>query len=617
MEVFSDQYIRIFVELPASSGLILAKQQLPREENVAILSSELHNDHGSKIPGKSTPSPTQTVSPAASAPHGADKRSSECRGRDDRNPKAQETHESSTSSPTLDLSSSSQADATGLLNGYHDSPPLLLLHDKPQSEVLLLPSSCTSSSPNRIVAEVALHETVSDLRWTLLELLPSCFFTNYTLHSHGRRLPEHIPFSSLGLMQGDTLKLVPGLYDERSIRLHLRRFREITGSDNVLLMRELPDPNDPAGPYGSFLKPLILRGENTLDCQADPHPYSLLQLPSDQTTESDSAEEDGSKDEDGEDEEEEEEEEESPRGVSTNGRKVSLQKNVVSVSSKGPKPHKPSRLPQNSKSSSIGPKNTRNAEETSRGNDDTSISPTRQTFLDEDKEETSMKDSSPTETHVGKRGRVDHDSNSCITTSIGSDSRHRARGSPQYHKRSKSKLGSVRGKKDSNARDKKALAEMTRKKRFHLTKLLFQYDGWKGAGCPDDQQHDTRGTEEISMRKIDKKNPHQQQKTRSSKERSSTHGNESRRSLARTVRKECEMLLKSPSTLEIPEKPTCLQSIKPSAFNPPPPARRLQGELSYLEVVTLEGVSLRIICREEGFVVSSLQLDKQKKKETS
>lgn len=43
-----------------------------------------------------------------------------------------------------------------------------------------------------------------------------------------------------------------------------------------------------------------------------------------------------------------------------------------------------------------------------------------------------------------------------------------------------------------------------------------------------------------------------------------------------------------------PPPPNCVSSITFSAFNPPPGDRKLQGDLYYLDVVTLENTTYRI-----------------------
>ncbi|CAM9717363.1 unnamed protein product, partial [Ectocarpus sp. 8 AP-2014] len=49
---------------------------------------------------------------------------------------------------------------------------------------------------------------------------------------------------------------------------------------------------------------------------------------------------------------------------------------------------------------------------------------------------------------------------------------------------------------------------------------------------------------------------------------------------------------------------TCLKGVSVSAWNPPPPQRRLVGDLMYLEVVALDGTVINITCTQGGFYVN-------------
>lgn len=368
------------------------------------------------------------------------------------------------------------------------------------------PGAATASLSDRLVAEVALHETVSDLRWTLVELLPSCFFTNYSIYARGKPLPEQTPFATLGLHAGDTLKLVPALYDERSIRLHLRRFREITGSEHVLLMRELPDPNDPAGPYGSFLKPLILQGETCVESQTDLHANpSLLQLPPD-----------------------DEDEPATASGPATAaGRKPTARATVGA--SKGKQQKQPRAHSQNG---AKGP---------AAANDSSSrISRT-----------SALKDPSACHVPDSRNGWTgtsdDHLSHGAgeghtLGTSAGTLEAEPSEGLGSSRRTSRRRAGGPGH--FERARENSASKKAAAKKRFNFTKLLFQHDGWGS------KKYGTGGEGPISP---DRKALSGE---KSYADPSAGEGGRNALDSHAAAVQECEVLLKSPATLEMPEKPS-------------------------------------------------------------
>ncbi|CAN0432225.1 unnamed protein product, partial [Scytosiphon promiscuus] len=48
----------------------------------------------------------------------------------------------------------------------------------------------------------------------------------------------------------------------------------------------------------------------------------------------------------------------------------------------------------------------------------------------------------------------------------------------------------------------------------------------------------------------------------------------------------------------------CLKGISVSAWNPPPPQRRMVGDLMYLEVIALDGTTIHVTCTQGGFYVN-------------
>ncbi|KEP61115.1 UNVERIFIED_CONTAM: tetratricopeptide repeat-containing protein [Hammondia hammondi] len=344
-----------------------------------------------------------------------------------------------------------------------------------------------------VVAEVAFHETVAELRWVLLELLPSCFFTNYDVFFRGKRVDENLPFSALSVEADDVFHLVPLLYDEKAVRLHIRRFQEIALNASVLLMRRLPDPADPAGPYGAFLKPLVLLEQpqepamDHLEWTGDGRGESaaFLDLP-------------------GDDEGREELSDAQGEAGPLAGKKATR------THAAGGKRKLRARGGAARRSEVAG---CRGDEETSRDG-------------------------------AGKP----------------------CRGGGQREKRMHSGNG------------EKVLGKDRDRKPVNLTQLLFRDPVYGGAalqtGGADEQGPGSRC--------------------------------EAARPTLRNAQKISNFLLHSPVTLEPRKKPKCFTSLKTSDLSPPPPNRRLQGDLWYLELCTLENQRLAINCREDGFLVASV-----------
>jgi protein TIF31 len=61
---------------------------------------------------------------------------------------------------------------------------------------------------------------------------------------------------------------------------------------------------------------------------------------------------------------------------------------------------------------------------------------------------------------------------------------------------------------------------------------------------------------------------------------------------------------KLPFSQDMPEAAPCLRSVQISPFNPPPPHLRQKGHQLYLQVATLEGETLTIVCTSRGWYVS-------------
>ncbi|KAL8443185.1 hypothetical protein Emed_006924 [Eimeria media] len=125
-----------------------------------------------------------------------------------------------------------------------------------------------------VAAEIGVTDTVADLKSMLLELLPSCFHTNYNLLLHRRPhsarkgeepqggpllLRDSCSFADLSLDPSEVIDLVTQLWDQRSSLLHLRRLSEVLYDPKSIVMRQLPDAADPCGAFGSLLRPVVLQ----------------------------------------------------------------------------------------------------------------------------------------------------------------------------------------------------------------------------------------------------------------------------------------------------------------------------------------------------------------------
>ncbi|CBZ56226.1 Protein KIAA0664, related [Neospora caninum Liverpool] len=477
MELFGDQYIRITIALPASVGAFsVSSSPQPAE---APLRDTSRKDVPPGVGGLSSPLPD-----SAGARHAK--------------PQGTEQHGSSVSTKVLGHVDRNVQGA----NCLDSSPTALTL----------------SSSPFvTVVAEVAFHETIAELRWVLLELLPSCFFTNYDVFFRGKRVDENLPFSALSVEPDEVFHLVPLLYDEKAVRLHIRRFQEITVNASVLLMRGLPDPADPAGPYGAFLKRLVhLEAQLLHDGAASAEANGELEREESPAFLDLPAEEDDT-------EEREEDELREAKGIAaTSDEGATLRKKAT-----------------RGQALSAGKRKAGRGRSAWR----------------KDAGSASGSPGEETETPVG--------GNAQGKTTRGAQRQLRAaKGMPS-------------GKRSDKAHGRDEI-----EKPMNLTRLLFR-DALYGGAPPNAGNAENRTLGRLSA-------------------------DETERLRLRGAQKISNFLLNSPVTLEPRKKPKCFSSLTTSDFNPPPASRRLQGDLWYLELCTLEDRRLAIICREDGFLVASI-----------
>ncbi|PFH31477.1 hypothetical protein BESB_029120 [Besnoitia besnoiti] len=486
MELFGDQYLRITIALPTPAACV-ALAPGPSAQNGETTRMQA----------------TVASSPTAAGVAGQRAKSAAKR--------EQDRHESESEAQIARRSSSHPRQTDGSDQASTDHSQERLADSSPPATSQ---ASADNASPllSTVTAEVAFSETVADLRWVLLELLPSCFFTNYDIFFKGERVEENVSFSALSVEAGDVFHLVPSLYDEKSVRLHIRRFQEITVNASVLLMQGLPDPADPAGPYGTFLKPLVLLdssqfmqdnsplwlrgGSGAHDANAH---QPFLELPAD----------------DVEEDQDEDAEKELQEGDDAEADKQARHWAGAHDRKSGTGPKRGARR---------GGSNGRPQERTPAG---------------------------ATESKNVRRG---------------------SHGNNTKHKR-------VKGQSPAAADDTTGKTA----KAINLTRLLFRdelYGGSKDKAVTSMEDRDW-------------------------KEGASARREHESAQIQRTKRLST-FLLKSPVTLKPRKKPKSFISLHTSDLNPPPPSRRLQGDLWYLELCTLEHKTLAIVCREEGFSVSSI-----------
>jgi len=79
-----------------------------------------------------------------------------------------------------------------------------------------------------IQLQVSPIDNVQDIKQYLFESIETCYITTYNLYFEGKKLNDYSEISEIPqIQQKSILTMVDALYDERSIRLHVRRLREI------------------------------------------------------------------------------------------------------------------------------------------------------------------------------------------------------------------------------------------------------------------------------------------------------------------------------------------------------------------------------------------------------
>eukprot|EP00027_Filamoeba_sp_ATCC50430_P001401 CAMPEP_0168547004 /NCGR_PEP_ID=MMETSP0413-20121227/3799_1 /TAXON_ID=136452 /ORGANISM="Filamoeba nolandi, Strain NC-AS-23-1" /LENGTH=1303 /DNA_ID=CAMNT_0008577217 /DNA_START=67 /DNA_END=3978 /DNA_ORIENTATION=+ len=99
--------------------------------------------------------------------------------------------------------------------------------------------TCTDKK-NLIQLQVSPMDNIQDIKQYLFESIETCFITNYQLYLGSEKLNEFAELHEIkSLQEKSTLEMREANYDEKSIRLHVRRIREILNSQDPTNMSSL------------------------------------------------------------------------------------------------------------------------------------------------------------------------------------------------------------------------------------------------------------------------------------------------------------------------------------------------------------------------------------------
>ncbi|MQL94255.1 hypothetical protein Taro_026906 [Colocasia esculenta] len=110
---------------------------------------------------------------------------------------------------------------------------------KQEGELQLFPVSVKTQSGEKLELQLSPRDSVMDVRQFLLDAPETCFFTCYDLILNTKdgavHLEDYNEISEVADITagGCSLEMVAALYDDRSIRSHVRRARELLSSANV------------------------------------------------------------------------------------------------------------------------------------------------------------------------------------------------------------------------------------------------------------------------------------------------------------------------------------------------------------------------------------------------
>jgi len=144
---------------------------------------------------------------------------------------------SSSSSPVVTSSSSVGGVDTGLgqgkevlTNGTPESDGMGAIQEEEIDTFPILVKTCTDKR-TVMQLQVGPMDSISDIRQFLFDSVDTCYITSYNLFVNEERLNEYMDLADIPSIKPDvTLEMREALYDEKSIRFHVRRLREILKS---------------------------------------------------------------------------------------------------------------------------------------------------------------------------------------------------------------------------------------------------------------------------------------------------------------------------------------------------------------------------------------------------
>ncbi|KAJ3694660.1 hypothetical protein LUZ60_000037 [Juncus effusus] len=176
-------------------------------------------------PTEPEPKPVESIEPASeTAPNRAD------------SPNGQSNGEVGTETGTVSETNTKEV-VTGT-EGEEQNPKTSSGNQK-EGELHLFTVPVKAQNVEKLELQLSPGDSVMDVRQFLLDAPETCFFTCYDLVLHGKDSSAHLldDYNEIGeladISAGCHLEMVPALYDERSIRSHVRRSRELLSLSNL------------------------------------------------------------------------------------------------------------------------------------------------------------------------------------------------------------------------------------------------------------------------------------------------------------------------------------------------------------------------------------------------
>ncbi|VFR02371.1 unnamed protein product [Cuscuta campestris] len=126
----------------------------------------------------------------------------------------------------ISLSTDTKTEAKGSLDEAPSNPPK-------QGDILLYPVTVKTHGGEKLELQLSPGDSVMEVKLFLLEAPETCFITCYDLLLHTKEGPYHLEdYNEISEVADITsgncsLEMVPALYDDRSIRDHIHRTREL------------------------------------------------------------------------------------------------------------------------------------------------------------------------------------------------------------------------------------------------------------------------------------------------------------------------------------------------------------------------------------------------------